>query len=304
MPELLDAIKGCMVGAAIGDALGMPHETAPPGLAHLREGYQRPSRWHPNAHLAAGSYTDDTQLMIIVSGLFSKGIYSDEKYAEELLKLFDQGALRFPDSSVLAACKHLKSSGFGKSGISSTTAGCVPLAIPFALVYSDGVEMRERLVKACSVTHTHPAAHAAAISLAMLVTSYLTRTPDPLTIAERNARLEDLELGRRIRKALDLEKEGISLTTALSVIGNDITVYQTIPLAFFLIARYDDPEELLMIASQIGGNTDTIGFICGACAGARNGLSAFPGYLVKGLEHQQQIETLAGRLYDRSARKH
>ena len=66
----------------------------------------------------------------------------------------------------------------------------------------------------------------------------------------------------------------------------------------------DDPEELLMIASQIGGNTDTIAFICGASAGARFGLDAFPEPLLQGLEHHSQIETLAGRLYDRSARKH
>jgi ADP-ribosylglycohydrolase len=295
--------RGCMLGAAIGDALGMPNETLPPTLARIRTGYQRPSRWHPNAGLLPGQFTDDTQMMLLVAELFAEGDYSEQRYATRLRRAYDSNTFRFPDGSVASACEHLRSRDYTTSGISSTTSGCINLGLPFALVFDDVVEIRERLVQACSVTHTHPASHAAAISFAMLIHYALRGYGNTLTLAQKNASLEDNALGAKIREALRLEQEGISLQAALTALGNDVSVYQTMPVAFFLMSRYDDPETLLSIAASIGGNTDTIGFICGAYAGIERGISTFPGELITGLEDRERIERVAARLYQRYARK-
>ncbi len=70
-----DRFRGCMVGLAVGDALGMPVETMTPDeilaatdvkgvtgfLAPLQE------RFHSTARLAPGQWTDDTQLSLAIA---------------------------------------------------------------------------------------------------------------------------------------------------------------------------------------------------------------------------------------------
>jgi ADP-ribosylglycohydrolase len=300
---MLNVMTATLVGAAIGDALGMPNETSPPSLRHITGGFSRPSRWHPNADLLPGQYTDDTQIMLIIAELLAAGGYSETAYADELSRVHAAGKLRFPDATIAAACEHITAGKGGAGGIYSATAGCVATALPFALICENPVTLREWVVSACGVTHSHPAAHGAAVACAFLISSIQSGMKNPLSIARKNAELEDATLGERIRSALELEAEGISLDAALSVLGNDVTVYQTLPLSFFLIGRYHGVEELLSVAAHVGGNTDTIGFICGAYAGATYGLSAFPSDLVSAVEGKGRMEILAERLHERYARK-
>jgi ADP-ribosylglycohydrolase len=302
--SMLDQFKGCLVGAAVGDALGMARESTPPDFQRLHEGYRRAWRGHPNAGLKPGQFTDDTQMMLLVAGLLGDGNYSEEAYAADLARMYMKGDLRFPDGAVEAACKHLLLSGPHGSGVASNTAGCVSTAIPFALVYEDPVEVTERVVQACSVTHTHPAAHAGAVTVGMLVHYAVQGHADALALAQKSGALEDAGLGKRIRDAVRLAREGISLESALSVIGNDVTVYQTVPLAFFLLHRIPDTSTLLSVAAHVGGNTDTIALICGAYVGAKYGAAVFPPDLLASLERRDDIEKVAVRLYERYTTKH
>ncbi|MDK2973725.1 MAG: hypothetical protein PWP08_96 [Methanofollis sp.] len=287
-----------MLGAAIGDALGMPGESAAMNLSHLYQGYRRAWKWHPNARLEPGQYTDDTQIMLLVAELIATGNYSEKHYASALSRLCRDGDLRFPDGSVMSACEHLLTCGIEKSGVNSDTSGCIPLAVPFALRYNDPVERSGRLVKACSVTHTNPAAHAGAVTVASLIAGAVQGEREPFAAAVRCAAAEDPELGRRIERAVGLEQEGISLEGALPTIGNDVSIYQTVPIAFFLMGRYGDPRNLLYVAANVGGNTDTIAFICGAYVGAKFGVGALPPDLLAGLENREHIDSLAGQLFD------
>jgi len=300
---MLDQFKGCLLGAAIGDALGMARESTPPDFQRLHEGYRRAWRGHPNAGLKPGQFTDDTQMMLLVAGLLADGAYSESAYASVLARMYMNEELRFPDGAVEAACRHLLLSGGERGGVSSNTAGCVSIAIPFALAYSDPVDVTERVVQACSVTHTHPAAHAGAVTVGMLIHYAIRGHHEALSLAGKHAGFEDITLGNKIRAAVRLADEGISLGSALSVIGNDVTVYQTVPLAFFLIHRIKDIPVLLNTAAHVGGNTDTIAFICGAYIGATYGKSALPRDLLEGLEGRDEIEAMAARLYERCLTK-
>lgn len=300
---MLDQFKGCLLGAAIGDALGMARESTPPDFQRLHEGYRRAWRGHPNAGLKPGQFTDDTQMMLLVAGMLADGTYSESAYAAALARMYMNEELRFPDGAVDAACRHLLLSGEKSVGVASNTAGCISIAIPFALAYAEPVDVTERVVQACSVTHTHPAAHAGAVTVGMLVHYTVRGRSDALTLAGKHAGLEDVTLGNKIRDAVRLANEGISLESALSVIGNDVTVYQTVPLAFFLIHRIRDASALLNTAAHVGGNTDTIALICGAYIGAVYGKTALPGDLLEGLEHRSEIESVAARLYERCTTK-
>ncbi|HXW98754.1 MAG TPA: ADP-ribosylglycohydrolase family protein [Methanomicrobiales archaeon] len=293
---------GCLLGAAIGDAMGMPGEGTPADLWRAECSYRRAYRGHPNEALSPGQFTDDTQIMLLTAELLAGRTFSLGKYAERLTALCQSGGLRFPDGSVAAACSHLADgSSPGESGVNSTTAGCIPAGIPFALAFHDPVEVRENAAKVCSVTHTNSAAIAGCTGVAMLIHHTLAGAPDDLDLAWGEVSREDVLLGEKIRHALYLEKQGIGLEHAIRLIGNDLSVYQTLPLSFFLMARYPNASDLLSLVGHIGGNTDTIGLICGAYLGAKYGRNVLPAPLVEGLEDHGRIEALAGRLLEVSA---
>jgi ADP-ribosylglycohydrolase len=203
---MLKKFKGCLLGAAIGDALGMPNESTSPNLKKMKYGYRRPYKNHPNEGLNPGQYTDDTQVMILVATLIADGKYNDERYSVALRELYTQGKLRFPDGSVSAVCEHPISKNIPQKGVKSTTSGCIPVAIPFGLVYPDMNEGCERAVRACNVTHTHPAAHAAVSTFVTLIYHTLHDSPDPVEKALEKAQFEDEVLGGKIKKALAMEK--------------------------------------------------------------------------------------------------
>jgi ADP-ribosylglycohydrolase len=295
---MLEKFKGCMLGAAIGDALGMPNESTSPNLQKMRYGYRRAFKGHPNAGLNPGQFTDDTQIMILAGTLLADGRFNEERYASALKELYARGGLRFPDGSISAACEHMIRDSPTTAGVKSTTSGCLSIAIPFALAFPGLSESVERAVRACNVTHTHPAAHAAVSTLAVLISATLNGSSDALALAEKKASFEDDVLGGRIRNALMLAREGVDTGTAVLKIGHDVSVYQTIPLSFFLISRYQEhPPDLLTVAANVGGNTDTIGLVCGAYIGAKKGIGALPADLLEGLEERQRLELLAGRLH-------
>lgn len=301
---MLAKFKGCLLGAAIGDALGMPIESTSPNLNKMKYGYRRPYKGHPNEALNPGQFTDDTQIMILVGTLLADGKYNEERYANALRELYNRGALRFPDGSIAAACEHQAKENVPQKGVKSTTAGCLPISIPFALAFPDMNEGCERAVRACNVTHTHPAAHAAVSTYVTLLYHALHESPDPIGRALAKAQAEDETLGAKLRNALILEKDGMETQTALLKIGNDVSVFQTLPIAFFLIARYQNvPADLLTVAANTGGNTDTICLLCGGYIGALKGIDALPADLLEGLEERQRIELLAQRLHSVYVRK-
>lgn len=286
-----------MLGAAMGDALGMPNESTSPNLQKMRFGYRRAFKGHPNAGLSPGQYTDDTQLMILAGTLLADGRFNEERYASALKDLYSRGGFRFPDGSISAACEHMLRNAPLAAGVKSTTAGCLSLAIPFALSYPGLSEGIERAVRACNVTHTHPAAHAAVSTLVVLIYYALNGSSDAIAQAEKKASVEDETLGGRIRNALMLSREGVDTETAVLKIGHDVSVYQTLPISLFLISKYQEyPADLLTVAANVGGNTDTIGLICGAYIGAKKGIDALPSDLLEDLEDRQKIELLSGRL--------
>ncbi|WP_165074778.1 ADP-ribosylglycohydrolase family protein [Methanogenium sp. MK-MG] len=294
---MLSRYRGCMLGAAIGDALGMPQETLPPSLSRLGESYGKPLRRHPNEGLRPGQFTDDTQMMLCAAELLGEGAFTPKEYGSRLAAMHARRRLRFPDGTVSTACARI-TAGLPDSGRASTTAGCMALAVPFALACRDGDDMRERLQAACEVTHTHPAAYGATISYALFLRAVLHRHPDPFRVAEEIAGEYDVRLAGSIRNALALEKEGLSLETALISVGNDVAVYHTYPLSLFLIARFGQDETFLPVATHVGGNTDTIGFICGSWLGAADGTAGFGYELLMQLEDRAHIEETAEELFD------
>jgi ADP-ribosylglycohydrolase len=277
----------------------MPSETTVSRFIDVTLGFKKAYKGHPNHDLFPGNYTDDSQLMLIASRLLAGGEWAPETYAKELVRTYDLNKFRYPDGTLFAACGKMKKTGdYTGSGVYSDSAGCISLAVPFALAFRDRKRMAQELLAAVNVTHTHPAAHAAAISYALMLntlleTGSILKAYDALAGAAENM---DTDLAAKISNAFRLERTGSPVEDVVVAIGNTSSVYHTVPLAVFLCRRYDAPQDLLAYAAAAGGNADTVSMLCGAFAGARYGVSALPEGLLAQLERRGEFETLAARL--------
>jgi hypothetical protein len=130
---MLEKFKGCLLGAAMGDALGMPNESTAPGLKKMKYCYRRPYKTHPNEDLHPGQYTDDTRIMMLAGLLIADGKFNEERYAVALCELYSRGALRFPDGLVSFVCEQSITGNHPKKGVKSTKTGCLSIAAQFAL---------------------------------------------------------------------------------------------------------------------------------------------------------------------------
>ena len=301
---MLNNYKGCLVGAILGDALGMPSETTTARFS-TEPTFSRAYKGHPNHNLLPGQYTDDGQLTLISSRILAEGAWDNTNYAKELLRTYSLQKFRYPDGTTFAACKKMEKTGdLTGSGIYSDSTGCIGLAIPFALAFNDRKEMAKELLTACTVTHTHPGVHAGVIGFALLLNTLL-ETHDAeagFTALQTAAENMDPLLAGKIANAVRIEKTGMPTADAVSIIGNTSSIYQTLPLTVFFCRRYYIPRELLGISSTCGGNADTVSLLCGAFSGARFGISALPEELIPLLERAGIFADLAEKLMNRDAK--
>ena len=302
---MLNRYKGCLIGAILGDALGMPHETT---TAHfsIDPTFGKAHKGHPNHNLLPGQYTDDGQLILIASRILAKGAWDNTDYAKELLRTYTLQKFRYPDGTTFAACKKMEKTGnLTGSGIYSDSAGCIGLAVPFALAYKDRKEMAKDLLSACMVTHTHPGVHASVIGCALLLNTLLETSDVDAGFAALRTAAENMDpmLAGKIANGVRIEQTGMPTPDAVSILGNSSSIYHTLPLAVFFCRRYYIPRELLGISSTCGGNADTVSLLCGAFSGARFGISAIPGELIPTLERAGIFADLAEKLMNRDVKK-
>ncbi|MEA5036710.1 hypothetical protein SDC9_17436 [bioreactor metagenome] len=300
---MLNRYKGCLVGAILGDALGMPNETTTARLS-TAPSFARAYKGHPNHDLLPGQYTDDGQLILIASRILAEGDWDNTEYAKELLKTYTLQKFRYPDGTTFAACKKMEKTGdLTGSGIYSDSTGCLGLAIPFALAYKDRKEMAKELLTACSVTHTHPGVHAGVIGYALFLNTLLETSDVEAAFSALFTAAENMDpmLAGKIANAVRIEKTGMPTADAASIIGNSSSIYQTLPLAVFFCRRYFIPRELLGMSSTCGANADTVSLLCGAFTGARFGLSALPEEMIPALERAGIFADLAEKLMNRKS---
>lgn len=98
----------------------------------------------------------------------------------------------------------------------------------------------------------------------------------------------------------------------VNVLGNDVSALYSVPTAIYCFLRSqkaingidsDNPfRRAIEYAIALGGDTDTIASMAGAISGAYHGESVLPVNLVKHLELNKEITSLADKLYEASSK--
>ena len=141
--ELLQRITGSLLGAAIGDALGMPNEDLTQEERDRYYGgeiqdFKNPNENSPCRNLRAGQHTDDTQLIIataeslIESGGFNPGSLKNKLI--DWLDMRDDG--RYRGEATKQGIMNLKKGvSWRKAGVNKSGCGSSTRSIPFGLFY-------------------------------------------------------------------------------------------------------------------------------------------------------------------------
>ncbi len=307
-----EKFSGALLGTHTGDALGMPLEGT--SAAAIKKNYGQ-VRNMLDARLGAGTYTDDTEMMIALaeSLVRSRGINGADlahSFLENFNPLRGYGAGSRKAMEMLRAGVSWKEAGKQVFEGGSYGNGASMRIAPIGCLYChDREALKEAVYTSCLITHTHPWGQEGALlqayAVALGITADLEKRID--TAHFLSALKDILPAGSPYLEKMDtirtLLEENSSVEDVVRLLGNDSRALTSVPSAIFSFLKHvDDFEESVVYAVGLGGDTDTIAAMTGAIAGGFHGKGAIPGrwfdLLERGEKGVDYIEQLALNLYD------
>jgi len=298
---------GCLLGLAVGDAVGAPFE----GLSadSIYWGYGSLTELVANRDGDELIYTDDTEMMIGVAEVLAE---HGRIVEDDLVRAFaanyhpqrgyGRGARLVIDAMVEGGDWRAVATGHFPGG--SYGNGAAMRVAPVGLLFHADLDRAAAEARLCALpTHVHPLGIEGAELLAVAVA--LALRPGPLDRKafyrelRRRATTEEfrwhLDVAARARPGDSLHHLGSSLEGHRSVV-TAIACFTTSPRSY---------EDAVARAIGLGDDTDTVAAMAGALSGAHLGVAAIPARLLDKLEEgakgRSHIERLAGQLYQRIA---
>ena len=328
----LSKYTGCLLGAAIGDALATPFtgltvaEIAATGQAGaFHAAREARSFVIPIGELApaevgdlltAGQWTEDVQLMLALAEalIAENGVFIPEAWAHSLVRWLNAEP-RSPGISTVQTAIQLRTSAvMWDEAADPEGAGCGAAArvAPVALLFPDGTELRvSAAVTQAQVTHEHPDAQAAALAMAEAIALLLPLDDSARAhwngsafLAELIARVERrsphfAEFARCLALARTLLDDNVEFAVAVRVLGRSGWSREAVPCALFCIAHSPHDVEALLrrVVALTAGATEATACMAGALAGAMHGLDAIPIQWRAGVEAAPSILSTARTLH-------
>ena len=318
---------GCLLGGAVGDALGAPVEFR--STAEIFADYPDGIRDFAPAYGVVGAVTDDTQMTLFT--------------AEGVLRAFTRGNARGvchgPTVVYHAYLRWLKTQGFdepappclddapgwllgvralhhrrgpgntclgalrsGRMGLieepinDSKGCGGVMRAAPAGLVeYLDHFELG---CEVAALTHGHPSGYITAGCLAVMVAALKNGRPLraalDAAIERAHGQRGHEETTRALRHAAQLADEAPRSRRALTSLGEGWVAEEALAIAVYCALSWEeDFEEGVVLAVNHGGDSDSTGAITGNLLGARLGVDAIPARWRDQVELRAEIEMIA-----------
>lgn len=286
-----DAITGCLLGTAVGDAIGLPYEAVSRSRALRLLG-------QPDRHrLLAGHglVSDDTEQSCMVAQALLASGSDPEHFRSEMGRRLRRWLLGLPAGIGMATLRAAVRLWFGvpadSSGVYSAGNGpAMRAAILGAAI--DDLDLLLELVQANTrLTHTDPKALSGALAVALAAWHARKEAP-PLATTYLELLRQKLEpddvLLPLLEAAADSSGRGESPASFADSLGLEEGVggyvLQTVPVAVQAWLRY--PEDLRRAVTETvacGGDADTMAAIVGGIVGSRVGRNGVPQDWLDGL---------------------
>ncbi|PSP90045.1 ADP-ribosylglycohydrolase [Halobacteriales archaeon QS_4_69_34] len=295
-----DRAEGVLLGLACGDALGRPVEFRSPGQIAAEYGTLTEMVGDGTHGQPTGTITDDTeQALCIARSLVEQGGFDPEDIAERFVAWYNSGPF---DIGLMTA----DALGSIDGGASWETAGrevweerpegsnagngSVMRCAPLALALTDDPDALQRVSRESSaITHADPRCTHGCAVLNLTIAALLDGDEQPLSRAFDALNADAPE---SLREVLEQIPDDIDPTE----LRNSGFVLHTLQTALYHALVADSAEDAVVSAVNEGGDTDSIGAVAGAVAGARFGASALPERWLDALSVAEELRDLAGEL--------
>lgn len=314
--NLKDRFLGCLLGCAVGDALGAPFEGywphSIPCEAELLTGFAEFEGF------PLGQYTDDTQLSAAtVEAIVEARDIMPAEIAESIAELWKTQSVVGPGGACTrAAHEFLKDHDWTACGAPIGQAGngtAMRLHVIGLHFLQDSDRLPAIAADISSITHKDPRSIAGGVAVAKATNLLLMDEPhSPGTFCGQIASaMEPFDQSfadqvRALPRLLDESPEIAVKSIAWSGMNQPefdepiITpfVIPTVLAALWCVLRYPDSwPAAVASAIRLGGDVDTLGAIVGALMGTKLGMSAIPPHLVETVLNSKRLQTLAVRYF-------
>lgn len=300
--KLKDRFEGCLLGLAVGDALGGKFEGQSADAIRNRFPTSEQLIAYPKEEIW---YTDDTQMAIgVCEALLERGEIVEEALCRSFVvnyvpsRGYGRGARAVLEAMVAGhdyrqvAEHHFPGGSFGN--------GAAMRVSPIGLFFrNDRRRLREQARLSALPTHLHPLGIEGAQMLALSVglCSHMKQFDRAGFFAELLAACDSEEYKAKLKAAAQAHSPA-----DLAALGNRIEALHSVPTAIASFALTPDSfEATVSNVIFLGGETDTLAAMAGALSGSFLGASRLPGRLVNLLESspkgQKYIWQLAGSLF-------
>ena len=309
-----DRCRGCLLGTAVGDALGAPGEFLSHDAVLARFGSAGIADFHPWDTFPAGSFTDDTQMTLATAqGLADaeRAAQAGESYepvAAVLARYItwhdsqaDPRQRRHPGHTCMTALQAAKAGHQGVAANWSKGCGGVMRMAPVGLVPSRRSPFDLGLELA-ALTHGHPAGYLPAGLVADLVARLMGGATLKRALVGAVAELERREANEEtlaaVQAARELAAADVDEDEAGRRLGPGWVGEEALAVALFCALRHPrDWRTAVLRAVNRDGDTDSTGAITGAILGAALGVRAIPAAWAARVEASARIVALADELW-------
>ncbi len=295
---LVSRFEGCMVGLVVGDALGAVVEGMSGAEIKRRYGKVNEMLGSDRHGLPPGGYTDDTAMMLCIArSVVGKGRFEAEDAAAKFLGWFDSGPVGIGRTTWIALSAMKGGASWDEAGLiaherlggMSAGNGSIMRCAPIGLL---DFRHRDRLVKdsidSSRITHWDEKACWGAVALNMAIAEILGGKRGNL-LSKIRGRIEQPEVSRALDEVPGLNPRDIEPSAY---------VIDTLQAALWCFLTTTSFEQAVVTAVNLGGDTDTVGAVCGALAGVGYGLEAVPARWKEPLRDRDEILRLAREIYE------
>ena len=320
-------VQGCIAGVAVGDAWGMPASGFTPqdivdNYGIIDKLFDAPPGHPYHDGLKKGHITDDTELtMLVIDMILNDGKPTPEGMGKRILqwatekRLLESGLIG--PSTRRAIIGLMEGKNPRETGMYGTTNGAPMKISPIGIInFGNMDKLLDDVENVCMPSHWTSVAISSASAVAGAIAEGLSinsSVDSVIKVAVKCAELGE-KRGRVITcpsipkkielviRLLESERDQDKHAGILyDLIGTDVSCVSSIPSVFGVFYRSKgEPMESIIMASNLGGDTDTIASMVGGITGAYRGIDSFPEDVIRTVENESELdfENIADKLID------
>lgn len=307
--EFTNRQRGCLIGLAVGDALGAAVEFMPPGSFAPVTGYRAGGPHGPEP----GEWTDDTSMALALADSLVLAGWNLTDQAERYLSWWRNGSYSVIDrcfdignATRWALSEFERHRDPRRSGDPSERASgngsilrLAPVPIRFSHRFPDDIERLAEIAAESSIpTHASPQCLSACRYMTIILAGLMHGHDRNDVLAPDWEPMQQLKAFAPLHPEVDAVASGSFRKLEPPAIKGSGYVVKSLEAALWAFHNAQSFEEAVLKSVNLGDDADTTGAVCGQFSGAYWGETRIPSKWLSGLAKREMIERALTGLLD------